>query len=51
VYGSTTTTWRASWAEPPSMMSSSVSYPCTSPTLRGHGSSTCRPARSTTGTI
>jgi hypothetical protein len=50
-YGSTTTTWRASWAEPPLTRSSSVTYPCTLPTWRGCGSSTCRPARSTTGMI
>jgi hypothetical protein len=48
-YGSTTTAWRASWAEPPLMRSSSVTSPCTSPTRRGRGLSTCRPARSTLG--
>jgi hypothetical protein len=50
-YGSLTTAWRASWAEPPPMRSSSVTSHCTSPSRRGRGSSTCRPARSTTGTI
>jgi hypothetical protein len=51
VYGSTTTAWRASWAEPLPMRSSSITYPCTSPTRRGRDSSTCRPARSTTWRI
>jgi hypothetical protein len=50
-YGSTTTAWRASWAEPPPTRSSSVTCPCASPTRRGRGSSTCRPARFITGTI
>jgi hypothetical protein len=36
---------------PPPTRLSSVTSPCTSPTQRGHGSSTCRPARSTTRTI
>jgi hypothetical protein len=30
--GSTTTAWRASWAEPPVTRSSSATSPCTSPT-------------------
>jgi hypothetical protein len=50
-YGSMTTAWRASWAEPPPTRSSSVTYPCTSPIRRGRGSSTCRPAKFITGTI
>jgi hypothetical protein len=50
VYGSTTTTWRASWAEPPPTRSSSATCRCTSPTQHGRGSSTCQPARFTTGT-
>jgi hypothetical protein len=50
VYGSTTTVWRASWAEPLVTRSSSATSPCTSPTRRGRGLSTCRPARSTIGT-
>jgi hypothetical protein len=49
-YSSTTTVWRVSWAGPPVTSLSSVTSPCTSPTRRGRGSSTCRPARSTTGT-
>jgi hypothetical protein len=50
VCGSTTTTWCASWAEPPTTRSSSATCRCTSPTGRGRGSSTCRPTRFTTGT-
>jgi hypothetical protein len=50
-YGSTTTAWRVSWAGPLPMRLSSVTSPCISPTRRGRGSSTCRPARSTTGMI
>jgi hypothetical protein len=49
--GSMTTAWRASWAGPPATRSSSATSPYTSPTQRGHGSSTCLPARSTTGMI
>jgi hypothetical protein len=49
-YGSTTTAWCASWAEPPPMRSSSATCRCTLPTQRRRGSSICRPARYTTGT-
>jgi hypothetical protein len=50
-YGSMTTAWHASRAEPPPTRSSSVTCPCTSPTRRGRGLNICRPARSTTGMI
>jgi hypothetical protein len=50
-YGSTITTWHASWAGPPAMRSSSATCPCTLAIQPGRGSSTCPPARSTTGTI
>jgi hypothetical protein len=43
--------WHASWAGPPPTRLSFVTSPCTSPTRRGRGSSTYRPARSTTGMI
>jgi hypothetical protein len=49
VCGSMTTAWRVSSAKPPATRLSSATSPCTSPTRRGRGSSTCRPARSTTG--
>jgi hypothetical protein len=49
VYGSTTTAWHVSWAEPPLTRSSSATCRCTSPTQREHGSSTCQPARSQLG--
>jgi hypothetical protein len=51
VYGSMTTTWHVSWAEPPPTRSSSATCRCTSPTRRERGSSTCRPARFITGMI
>jgi hypothetical protein len=50
VCDSTTIAWRANWAGPPPTRSSSATCRCTSQTRRGRGSSTCRPARSTTGT-
>jgi hypothetical protein len=49
VYGSTTTAWHASWAEPPPTRSSYATCRSNSPTQRGRGSSTCRLVRSTTG--
>jgi hypothetical protein len=51
VCGSTTIIWRASWAEPPPTRPSSATCRCTSRIWCGRGSSTCRPVRSTTGTI
>jgi hypothetical protein len=39
VYGSTTITWHASWAEPPPTKSSSTTCRYTSPTQRERGSS------------
>jgi hypothetical protein len=51
VYGSTSTAWHVSWAEPPPTRISSATCRCTSPTRREHGSSTCRPARFITGMI